>query len=409
MITKAHKIRLNPTLEQAAYFLRAAGVARFSYNWGLVEYKRLKAEGQKADWNQLKKDFRGRSQSEFPFVREVTKCAAEEALSDLRRAISIYYKTKPKNQKCKFPGFRKRSQRIGGFGLANDKFVCDGHIVKIPKCGVVNMAEPLRFAGKILSGRVREHAGKWYLIVTVAVVSETSSIPSTLVGIDFGLKTFATLSNGEVVETQGYFRKAEPRLRGLQRGLSRKQKGSNNRAKWKQKAARAYERVRCQRQDFLQKFTSDVVSRFGAVCIEDLNLKGLHQTRLAKSFSDAGIGEAIRQFVYKTKWAGSLLQRVDRFYPSSKLCYVCGRKNESLTLRDRTWTCMECGTVHDRDRNAAINIELEGVRLLAGSGYVRVTPVNGEALVMAPAVTKLHPDEAGTNLWHDFYVLPQER
>lgn len=409
MSTKAHKIRLNPTPEQAQYFLRAAGVARFAWNWALAEYKRLKADRQKADWNQMKKDFRVRSHAEFSFVREVTKCAAEEGIADLRRSISTYYKTKPQNRKCKFPGFRKRSRRIGSFGLANDKFSLDGHTVRIPKLGMVNMAEPVRFAGKILSGRVTERAGHWYLTVTVEAENEQRQGSKDSVGIDFGLKAFAMLSNGEVVKTQGYFRKAEQRLRGLQRGLSRKKRGLQNYRKWKQKIARAHERIRCQRQDFLHKFTSDVVSRFGVICIEDLNLKGLHQTRLAKSFADAGIGEAVRQLGYKAEWWGRWVQRVDRFFPSSRLCSVCGWTHETLTLSERQWTCGGCGSVHDRDENAAKNINLEGGRLLAGSGYVRVTPVDGEALVVAAAATKLHPDEAGTNVWRDFHVLSQER
>ena len=196
-MTKAHKIRLNPTGEQEQYFLRAAGVARFAWNWGLAEYRRIKAEGQKIDWNQLKKDFRSQVSSEFPFVREVTKCAAEEAIADLRRSISTYYKTKKTHPACKFPGLRKRAKRIGGFGLANDKFSLEGHTVRIPKLGLVNMAELFRFVGKILSGRVTEQSGRWYLTVTVAVEPRAQEVPSGSVGIDFGLKSFATLSTGE--------------------------------------------------------------------------------------------------------------------------------------------------------------------------------------------------------------------
>ncbi|MGH9427610.1 MAG: RNA-guided endonuclease InsQ/TnpB family protein, partial [Terriglobia bacterium] len=366
--TKAHSIRLNPTPEQEQYFLRAAGVARFAWNWSLNEYKRLKSAGQKVDWNQLKKDFRSRREAEFPFVREVTKCAAEEALSDLRRSISTYYKTKAQSPQCHFPGFRKRSKRIGGFGLTNDKFSCLGNAVRIPKLGIVNMAEPVRFAGRVLSGRVTERAGHWYLTVTVEEEKQPTAAGKETVLIDFGLKSFATLSTGEVVETQGYFRQAEQRLRGLQRGLARKRKGSHNRSKWKQKIARAHERVRCQRQDFLHKFTTQMVTTFDTICIEDLNLTGLCRTRLAKSFYDAGVGEAVRQLIYKTDWAGSVLQQLDRFFPSSKLCHWCGFKNETLTLSDRGWTCVQCGAVHDRDENAAINLELEGLRLLAGNG-----------------------------------------
>src|SRR5262249_5697205 len=159
----------NPTPEQESAFLRAAGIARFAWNWSLAEYQRLKSEGKRADWNAIKKEFRSRIDAEFPFVREVTKCAPEEAIADLRRAIGTYYQAKPKNPKLRFPGLRKRSQRIGGFGLANDKFSVEGHSVRLPKVGAVNMAEPLRFAGRIINGRVTERAGRWFLTVVVEV------------------------------------------------------------------------------------------------------------------------------------------------------------------------------------------------------------------------------------------------
>src|SRR5262247_618767 len=132
---KAHKIRLNPTSEQKTYFYRASGVARFAWNWALDEYRRLKAAGQEIDWNEIKIEFRARIKTEFPFVREVTKCAAEVAIADLRRAINTYYKTKGSNPKSKvrFPRRRKRSQKVGGFGLNNDKFSVSGHMVYVPK------------------------------------------------------------------------------------------------------------------------------------------------------------------------------------------------------------------------------------------------------------------------------------
>lgn len=347
---KAHKIRFNPTREQAQYFYRAAGVARFAWNWTLQEYKCLKAENSPVNWNQLKIDFRKQIDEQFPFVREVTKCASEEAISDLRKAINVYYKTKQANpkSKIKFPGLRKRSQKVGSFGLANDKFWIDGHSGYVPKLGLVNMAERLRFDGKILSGRVKERAGKWYLTVTVETLSQPQPSLRGSVGIDFGLSSFATLSTGEVVKTQARFRKSERKLSALQRGLARKQKGSRNRAKWKLKVARLHERISSQRRDFLHKFTTRIAATCAVVCIEDLNLVGLCQTRLAKSIADAGIGEAVSQLEYKTGWFGSLLQKVDKFFASSKLCNQCGAKHDQLSLSDQEWTCLACGAHHDR-------------------------------------------------------------
>lgn len=377
---KAHKIRLNPTPQDENYLRRAAGIARFAWNWTLEEYKRRKAAGEVIDWNEIKKQFRARIDAEFPFVREVTKCAAEEAINDLRRTINTYYKTKKSDPKSKvrFPGKRKRSKGVGGFGLANDKFWVEGHTAYIPKLGSVNMAEELRFSGRVMSGRVKEQAGRWYLIVTVSIEARTTqsiASRSASVGIDFGLSSFATLSDGARIETQDRVRRSERKLRRLQRGLARKQKDSRNRAKWKLRIARTHERIRNQRQDFLHKFTASVGAAFAIICVESLNLKGLQRTRFAKSFQDASIGEAINQLEYKAAERGGIVQKVGRLFASSKLCSECGDKNELLALYDRKWKCSHCGTHHDRDLNAAVNIELEGLRLLAGSGFVGVTTV----------------------------------
>jgi putative transposase len=349
----------------------------------LAEYRRLKSQGQTADWNVIKKAFRSRIDTEFPFVRAVTKCAPEEAIADLRRTINSYYQAKPKHPTLRFPGPRKRRKRIGGFGLANDKFTVTGHTVQLPKIGAVNMAEPLRFAGKIVRGRVTERAGHWFLTVVVEFEGEPHEPRSASVGIDFGLWRFATLSTGEVVETQARLRQSEGKLKRLQRGLCRKQQGSQNRKKWKRRVARFHERIANQRKEFLHQFTTEVAQRFGVICVEDLNLQGLCRTHLAKAFHDAGIGAAVRQLEYKQRWRGGVLQKVDRFFPSSKRCHVCLQVNHNLTLEEREWSCPGCGTLHDRDLNAAINVEMEGVALLAGSGYVGGTPVELSASTTA--------------------------
>jgi putative transposase len=404
---KAHRIRLNPTAEQGSAFLRAAGIARFAWNWSLAEYQRLKSEGKTADWNAILKEFRSRIDTEFPFVREVTKCAPEEAIRDLRRAIGTYYKAKPQNPRLRFPRRRKRSKRIGGFGLANDKFSVDGYTVRLPKIGAVNMAELLRFDGRIVNGRVTERGGHWFLTVVVEVEEIPQAPTHRCVGIDFGLTRFATLSNEETVETQARLRKSEAKLKRLQRGLSRKQKGSQNRKKWKRRVARFHERIANQRADFLHKFTSDITERFGVICVEDLSLKGLCRTHLAKSFHDAGIGEAARQLEYKQAGRGGVLQKVGRFFPSSKRCHICFEVNHALQLSDRSWRCTRCGVLHDRDVNAAKNIEIEGLALLAGSGYVGVTPV--ELPASTPAVSSGSKLAAVKQELEDAHLCASER
>jgi Transposase and inactivated derivatives len=151
------------------------------------------------------------------------------------------------------------------------------------------MAEVLRFEGKIISGRIKERAGRWYLTVTVECPSHPAAGPVGSVGIDFGLSRFATLSNGEVCETQAPLRQSEDKLKRLHRGLARKEKGSNNRAKWKLRIARMHERIANQRSDFLHQFTTGIVRRFAVICVESLNLKGLVQTQLAKSLQMPGL------------------------------------------------------------------------------------------------------------------------
>ncbi len=395
---KAHKIKLNPTPEQEAHFYRAAGVARFAWNRALTEYKRRKEAGEEVDWNEIKKEFRAKIDTDYPFVREVTKCAAEQAINDLRQAINTYYKTKKSNpkSKVKFPQTRKRIRKIGGFGLNNDKFSTTGHTVRVPKLGGVNMTETVRFKGKVMSGRIKEQHGHWYLIVSVKVAdSQPGARPCQSVGIDFGLSTFATLSDDDKSETQAHYRQAEGRLKKLQRGLARKKKGSSNRGKAKLKIARAHGRVADLRNDLLHKFTTKVARRYSIVCLEDLNLKGLCQTRLAKSFHDVGIGAAIRMLEYKAESLNGQLQKVDRFFPSTKRCCGCGYIKHDLTLSDRVWICPGCRTEHQRDLTASVNIELEGVRLLVGDGSLDVTTVELATATLRLASMQVAGYEAG--------------
>ncbi|MBI3951636.1 MAG: transposase [Acidobacteria bacterium] len=276
---------------------------------------------------------------------------------------------------------------------ANDKFSVSGHTVYVPKLGAVNMAESLRFEGKILSGRIKEKAGRWYLTVVVECEPQPVVSPSGSVAIDFGLLRFATLSNGEVCETQAYFRQSERKLKLLQHGLARKKKGSRNRTRWKLRIARQHEHIKNQRHDFLHKFTTGLVKAYGVIYVEDLNLKGLTQTRLAKSFNDAGIGEAIRQLEYKSAGLGGLVQKVGRFFPSSKRCHVCKYINDDLALSDRSWICPQCLTEHDRDLNAALNLEMEGIRLLAGNGSLGATAAELLAATSGSGLKQVGDDE----------------
>ncbi|MGQ9555913.1 MAG: RNA-guided endonuclease TnpB family protein, partial [Anaerolineae bacterium] len=200
-------------------------------------------------------------------------------------------------------------------------------------------------------------SGEYYVSVLCEAEATVQPNGRSAVGIDLGLTHFATLSTGEKVEHPRYLRGAERRLKKLQRRLSHKKKGSNNRNKARLLIARQHEHAARQRADFLHKLGHRLVTQYGLVKLEDLNVLGmLKNYSLAKSIADSGWGTFGRFCAYKADWYGSEVQHVDRFYPSSKACNVCGCINHSLALSDRFWTCEGCGTHHDRDENAAINL-----------------------------------------------------
>jgi putative transposase len=207
----------------------------------------------------------------------------------------------------------------------------------------------------------------------------------TVVGVDLGIKDFAVLSTGDRVHGPKALRSNERKLKRLQRSLSRKKKGSRNRQRARFFVAKQYLRIRNIRQDFLHKLITDLVRRFGTIVIEDLAISNMVKNHnLAKSISDQGWGEFRRQLDYKTKLANQDLVIADRFYPSSKLCSVCGQKNEKLQLSDREWACNFCGTVHDRDVNASINLQR-----LAGSSLERINACGAANAAMRQEVSVL--------------------
>ncbi len=214
----------------------------------------------------------------------------------------------------------------------------------------------------------RDAIGRWFVTLTAEFempdVALPGPDPSEVVGIDLGLKDFAVLSNGERIAAPKFYREAERKLRKAQRVLCRRKPGSNRKAKARLRVAKVHQHIRDQRSDFLHKLTTDLVRDHDGLCIEDLSLKGMARTKLAKSVHDASMGEFRRQLEYKAIWNRKHLAVIDRWYPSSRLCRGCGAINGSLTLSDRQWMC-DCGIVHDRDRSAAINIRDEGLRMLA--------------------------------------------
>ncbi len=379
----AHQIALDPNNAQANYLARAAGVARFAYNWALAEWQR-QYEAHKLDPTlpkpsqaALRRQLNAVKREQFPWMLEVTKNAPQMAIIQLGQAFQNFFVGR-----AKYPQFRKKGQH-DRFSLSNDQFSLDGSRIRIPNLGWVRMREALRFAGKILSATVSRVADRWFVSLAVDT-QDDSPLPQAenqgAVGVDLGVKALATLSTGESIPGPKPHKALLDRLRRLSRCLSRKQKGSANRRKAKARLARLHARIANIRSDALHKLTTDLTRRFHTIGIEDLNVRGLVKNRrLARSIADMGFFEFRRQLGYKAARRGGQVIVADRWYPSSKTCSECGHKAETLALSVRAWTCTHCGAVHDRDVNAAINLRNLAVSSTVsacgeeGSGHRRKT------------------------------------
>jgi putative transposase len=296
---------------------------------------------------------------------EVTKNAVEDGFRRLGVALKNYFdskKGKRQGERMGFPNFKSKRRARQSVTLDYERFRVDGHSLHIQRLGSpVNMAEVLRFKGAPKWATISCVAGKWYASIVVEIVPvDKAEPPQEAVGVDLGVKTLATLSDGREFENQKLLRSELAHYRRLSRRLSRRKAGSNRWWSAKQRLARFHERIANRRQDLIHKLTTEITRTYKLVAVETLNVKGMvRNRRLALSVSDASMGEILRQLAYKVL----CVVKVGRWYASSKTCSDCGEVNESLPLSDRRWTCTGCGVLHERDWNAAINILQEGLRL----------------------------------------------
>jgi putative transposase len=363
---KAHKIRLHPTPEQANYFARAAGTARFTFNWAVAEWKRQYEAGGKPSALALRTQFNEIKKEQFPWVYDVTKCAVEGAFMDVAAAFKNFFEGRKAGRKTGFPKFKTKRRSRQSFYLANDKFTVGDHWIDVPKLGRVNMAESLRFTGKILSARIAKQASWWWVCITVEMPDEIPLNTSPPVGVDVGLNRLATLSDGRKFENQKPLVYQLKKLRRLNKELARRTKGGKNWLKTKDKLSRTHYQIACLRLDWLHKLTTQIAKTSGIVAVEDLQVKGLIRNRcLSRSFSDAAVGTLLDLLESKVPRQGGMLLKVDRFFPSSQLSHCCGTRKEDLTLADRLFVCpnFDCGYSGDRDENAALNLILEALRM----------------------------------------------
>jgi putative transposase len=367
---KAHKIRVHPTPEQAVYFAKSAGTSRFVWNWALAEWNRQYEAGEKPTALKLKKQFNEIRREQFPWTWEVTKNACDQPFLDLGKAFSDFFDALKNGRKKGRPKFKSKKKSKASFYLANDQFELGDHRIWIPKLGWVNMAENLRFKGKIKGARITKTADWWFVSITVEMPDEQPDKKPAALGIDAGLNRLATLSTGEKYENQAFLKTALKKLRQANKRLHRRKLGSKNREKARRQVARLHYRIACMREDVLQKMTTRLADCYGIIGVETLNLKGLLKNKhLSRSFSDAALGKLVTLLKSKVEQRGGQVIKVGRFFPSSKTCHCCGWKWEDMELSDRVFVCQNPTCAYyqfaqDRDHNAALNMLSEALRLI---------------------------------------------
>jgi putative transposase len=352
-VTLSHKICLDPTYKQEQYFKQACGIARFTWNWALASFQNQYEAGLKPSAFALKKQFNAIKPIDFPWMYNVTKYASQQPFIHLQSAFNRFFQGS-----SRYPQFKKKGH-FDSFYIGSDHIKLDGKSIRLPKLGWIRMREALRFSGKVISATVSRVANKWFISLNVGLDQTPKSCESQAgVGVDLGVKTLAVLSNGETFEAPKPFKKFLSKLKRMQRSKSRREKGSQNRHKLRQKIAKVHAKITNLRQDSLHKLTSYLTDNFAGIVIEDLNVKGMLSNRkLSAAIADLGFYEFRRQLEYKSQYKGNYLLIANKWFPSSKICSQCGQKKETLKLSERVYRCETCGHEQDRDLNAAINLK----------------------------------------------------
>ena len=379
VVFEAVKVALDPSPAQERLFLSHAGAARFAFNAGLAHVKASIEAGEKPEWSlyglrrwwNANKDTLAVSDDGVIWWGENSKEAYSSGLEALAKGLTNWSKSRKgdrKGRKVGFPRFKAKDRSTPRFAYTTGFRLIEGDpkALKLPKVGRVhcleNVAERVDGA-RVLRVTVSRRAGRWYAALTVEREDKpvTQAPNGGAVGVDLGIKTLATLSDGTIIDNPRCLAASERRLKRAQKAVSRKTMGSNRRAKARAKVARIHTHVANQRLDAIHKTTTWLAETYSEISIEDLNVAGMVKNHhLAKAVSDAAFAEFRRQLEYKTVKTGARLHVVDRWFASSKTCSKCGRVKAKLSLSERVYRCDGCGLVMDRDLNAAININVAG-------------------------------------------------
>ena len=363
LVRKAYRYELDPNNSQKTVLFQNAGVARFTYNWGLEQrmtiFRTNQGPARFTDAIKQHKILTSLKSTHFPWMYECSKCVPQEALRDLHRAFKNFYR----NSKFGFPRF-KRKGRHDSFRLYGTIRI-EGSKIQLPRIGKIRIKEKRKkyYDGRILSVTIRRRADRWFVSITVEEeITECTLLNEETVGVDLGIKTLATLSNGSTISNPRALGKRIKRLKKLSKKLWSKKIGSRNREKAKLKLAKMYLKTFNIRQDTLHKLTTHLAKNHSKIVIEDLGVSGMMKNkRLARAIADLGMYEFRRQLEYKCQWYGSQLIIAPRTFPSSKNCSNCGNKKKELALSERVYVCEKCGVKIDRDLNAAHNLVTVGL------------------------------------------------
>ena len=397
---KTHKIALDPNNKQRAWFAQQCGYARFAYNHALADFKSALENDEFLSTSKLNERFNVAKKA-YAWTQTQDQVVANKSIFvNLSAAIANWV-----GKRAKFPKFKKKG--IKDSFTTNNQFVeVKGKKIRLPKIGWISMFESLRFVGRIIKVTVSRVAHRWFVSITVDTTEDTEAVDMSthpVVGIDVGINTLATCSDGTKYDNPRPLKRYERKLKRAQRRLSKRKVKSNNWYKQLHKVQRIHYRITCIRNDRHHKVTTDIVSRVSAIGIETLKIKNLSKNKkIAKALSDSALGNFLTMLKTKAEACGIPVIEADQFFASSKTCSRCGHKKTDLILSERTYHCNQCGISIDRDINAAINLK----PTTAGHAESHACGVPNKTSVQDKFRREAQDAETGNCIWTQLKLFP---